>query len=505
MSDNIQIGPWAASYAGRGWRVVPLHTVSDGQCSCGRGGGCSERSRGKHPRLAAWQKAASSDEEVVAGWWEKWPEANVGIVLGESSGIIDLETDSEAGEDLILRLFDGEPPPTPMFKSGRGKHRLFRWRPDLPGGAQVPLNIGDQHLGDLKAGNDGKGSQSVFPPSRHWSGGRYEWLLSPDEVEVAELSDEVIARIHNWNGLDSVKDTKDRRPKEHWDRIAGGVTEGGRNDAAASWIGKLLQMMADPFNNDHVSTQWLAVQAWNCANKPPLDDRELKTTFESVLRRERNRRTDETYEREFSAVAKPRLDVGSEPKHRGWKVVIEDTKPRSFLLYSPLWTGTLNVSSSQLLSAGRIRAAALEQKDVWVPKSFDRLWEGTRESPALGRQLIETAVVVSAQPEQHRDRVIANLLLTKVRDAHALDEGEAPDPRGRPQRLPDGTVVFVYERIWGDMRFGPDNVTRQEMSAVLKMVGVTEVKFKGVRFKRLTGPQIETLERFSSGGVGAGE
>ena len=54
----------ALEYARRGWKVVPV------------------RPREKAPLLHDWPNRASSDEETVAGWFEKWPDANVGVAKG---------------------------------------------------------------------------------------------------------------------------------------------------------------------------------------------------------------------------------------------------------------------------------------------------------------------------------------------------------------------------------------------------------------------------------------
>ena len=48
----------ALDYARRGWRVLPLHDVTAGVCSCRDGEAC--RTPGKHPRLAKWQHVAST-------------------------------------------------------------------------------------------------------------------------------------------------------------------------------------------------------------------------------------------------------------------------------------------------------------------------------------------------------------------------------------------------------------------------------------------------------------
>eukprot|EP00456_Euglypha_rotunda_P088542 TRINITY_DN907_c0_g1_i6.p1 TRINITY_DN907_c0_g1~~TRINITY_DN907_c0_g1_i6.p1 ORF type:complete len:167 (+),score=29.29 TRINITY_DN907_c0_g1_i6:1411-1911(+) len=124
--NSLEVPNAAIEYAERGWRVVPLH------------------GHDKRPRVKAWQNAATDDAEVIEGWWQRWPDSNVGIVLG--------------GHTEAL--------------------------PDKPKG----------------------------------------------------------------------------KPKEHWERVAAGVQEGGRNEAAASFIGKLLSGVSDAFDNGYIAQIGRAVQ-----------------------------------------------------------------------------------------------------------------------------------------------------------------------------------------------------------------------------------------------------
>ena len=189
----------ADAYARYGWRVVPCHAprVSPsgarrgGVCTCYRGEDCGD-SAGKHPRLRQWQDHATSDPIQVAEWFRQWPEANVGVVLGEASGIVDLECDSAEAEAAFVEMFDGEPPVTVCFRSRRGIHRLFRWRPGLPNQASMRAwGI------DVKIGNGSRGTQSIFPGSYHGTtGDPIDWIVSPEDGAVADLPDAVVGQLN---------------------------------------------------------------------------------------------------------------------------------------------------------------------------------------------------------------------------------------------------------------------------------------------------------------------
>lgn len=72
---------------------------------------------------------------------------------------------------------------------------------------------------------------------------------------------------------------------EEWLDILGGISEGGRNIACAKLTGHLLQ------NNVHENVTYKIIELWNEQNNPPLSDKELNRTFESILRKEIERRS----------------------------------------------------------------------------------------------------------------------------------------------------------------------------------------------------------------------
>ena len=130
-----------------------------------------------------WPNKCSNDPQVISSW----PQGcNLGVLLGSRSGLIDLEFDSETGEQLIESwLEDCGNPPTPSYRSSKSIHRLFRWEEKFSFEKKAFGRLGVE----FRFGNDA--AQSVIPPSVHESGVLYQWLegLSPFEVEVAPLPD----------------------------------------------------------------------------------------------------------------------------------------------------------------------------------------------------------------------------------------------------------------------------------------------------------------------------
>jgi hypothetical protein len=116
----------------------------------------------------------------------------------------------------------------------------------------------------------------VAPPSVHPDTGRgYAWDNHPADVELA--------RLPGWlEQLLAEQPAGHARPLSAWRELAAnGATEGARNDLTARLAGHLLARGVDPF----VALE--LVLAWNARrNRPPLADREVARTVESIASRE---------------------------------------------------------------------------------------------------------------------------------------------------------------------------------------------------------------------------
>ena len=109
----------------------------------------------------------------MLAWWRRWPRANVGILL-EPSGLLVIDLDSEAAlQEALARGL----PPGPVSLTGKGQHRFYR-----AGGlrGRVTKHGTTRGIDVLASGF------VVAPPSRHRLGGRYTWLLHPDEAPPQE-------------------------------------------------------------------------------------------------------------------------------------------------------------------------------------------------------------------------------------------------------------------------------------------------------------------------------
>jgi hypothetical protein len=64
----------------------------------------------------------------VEEWAQEHPMANLGVLHGApSSGLVSVDVDGPAGEELLLALSEGHVPQTCQFRTGSGRRLLFRW------------------------------------------------------------------------------------------------------------------------------------------------------------------------------------------------------------------------------------------------------------------------------------------------------------------------------------------------------------------------------------------
>ena len=133
----------ALAYAAIPWRVVPL--------------------RGKTPLTRHGVKDASSDPQEIVRWWERWPDANVGVATGAPGPqVLDVDDLDALPADLRAKLDGG-----PCAASRRGPHFY------LAGQRRGTVVLDD---GELR----GCGSCVAAPPSLHpETGQEYVWLLAP--------------------------------------------------------------------------------------------------------------------------------------------------------------------------------------------------------------------------------------------------------------------------------------------------------------------------------------
>jgi putative DNA primase/helicase len=252
----------ALDYASHGLKVFPLHTPTpDGGCSC-HNPDCS--SQGKHPRTPNGVKDATTDEHQIRAWWEKWPNANIGIATGlmpDQWNLLVVDIDPKHGASLeALEAHYGAMPKTAKVRTGSGGYHLF-FKTAVPA-------LGNS-ANKLAQGVDTRcnGGYVVAAPSLHKSGQRYEWMVSLDTVA------EIPASIQ--------KALMDRRPSRENTQGDEMIEEGGRNSYLFT---QGCSLRARGLTDETIEAALLTENERRCT--PPLSESEVHRIIQSVLRYE---------------------------------------------------------------------------------------------------------------------------------------------------------------------------------------------------------------------------
>jgi Bifunctional DNA primase/polymerase, N-terminal len=169
----------ALGYATRGIPVYPVHwpRPTPGRislaCSCPRGPGCDRPA--KHPLVRQGVKEATTDPDRIGRWWDRWPQADVGLATGVVFDVLDIDGPAglaalgELQEPAGLRL------PGPLVATGGGGwHAWF-----------APTGLGNRPPQGLAHVDwRGRGGCVLAPPSRHISGRNYRLLVGLDQAPL---------------------------------------------------------------------------------------------------------------------------------------------------------------------------------------------------------------------------------------------------------------------------------------------------------------------------------
>jgi hypothetical protein len=181
----------APGLAAMGYHPIPILPPTASQASRGKAPG--EFSMGRWQGMSKWQAHRDAPAtKFQFDLWMRYPDANVGLVLGSPIGKDRLiAIDVDAVDPDALRDILGALPYSPMVKRGsKGETRFYRASADIK---STPYDGPDGRLVDLLTGFDTR--QTVVPPSRHPDGPVYHWLAGPvpaDELTTFDADDLVV-------------------------------------------------------------------------------------------------------------------------------------------------------------------------------------------------------------------------------------------------------------------------------------------------------------------------
>jgi len=287
-----------------------------------------------------YQTRYPKDEELEA--WFSDGKNNIAIVTGPISEIAVLDIDGEEGLEAIKKnkLYL---PPAPCVKTGRGYHYYFKYQDGV-------RNFTKRYPGiDLR----GEGGYVLAPPSIHPSGTIYEWII-PLEETLPELPDWV---------LNEKEKIKEREPG--WvEKLLEGVEEGQRNDSltrlAGHYFGKGLGFEETK----------LILLDWNKRNRPPLPEKEVIRTVESIYRRD----------------TMNKLQKDEAIKIEGYET-------------TDLW------NSDNFVKAYKGKLLHCEEWNCWlIYRNGKWVRDNTNETLALGKKIILSYYYIASQIEDDKER-----------------------------------------------------------------------------------------------------
>ena len=165
--------------------ILPLHWVEDGECSCGIQD-CPDA--GKHPLTKHGVKDATKDTNQIRTWWHENPKANIGIAMGNDSGIFGVDIDPRHGGDESLHQMQeeyGALPDCPRVRTGGGGEHLYF---TVPPGVTVRSRVASSSRASMCVEKAPMSSASgVFTHRAKPTSGRKERLLRSCQSRPALL------------------------------------------------------------------------------------------------------------------------------------------------------------------------------------------------------------------------------------------------------------------------------------------------------------------------------
>ncbi len=274
---------WGKHYVSRGWKLIPIHVIVNGLCSCGKGRSCTEAGNaGKHPVPRDWNNslnAVQTDLQCERQWGDGVAlQYSMGLLCGTPSKVWVLDIDPRNGGYDSLESWEAEYgvlPNTLRARTGGGGMHIFF---TLPHG--LVLKKGPLHKDypgiDVQAEN----SQIVLSPSVHHSGNRYSWE-TPLDTPLAEAPSALVEMIKGDRGSSTSGAGGAGIDLEKV--MASGVPDGERNNT----MYKVACKYARQFGVETDDQKRLVVGAVRTFNaefvRPPIDLDELLTLTRSAM------------------------------------------------------------------------------------------------------------------------------------------------------------------------------------------------------------------------------
>ena len=222
-----------------------------------------------------FQKRKAEPEEIKS-WFDRWPDANIGIVTGKVSGIDVIDVDTSEGEELLAEALGTDVATfnPPIARTPRGGKHLY------------VAATGERNKTGFIKGVDyrGEGGFVVVPPSQGANGKAYEWMQKRGIIEMTPPAcpPAILSLINSFPLYRGVVN-KSAGPLQ---TITSATNHNidftqGRRDETLFHIANHLVKSGMPLQEIEAILSALALNVCN----PPFPEKELSLKIQSALKR----------------------------------------------------------------------------------------------------------------------------------------------------------------------------------------------------------------------------
>ena len=291
----------------------------------------------------------------------------------------------------------------------------------------------------------------IDPVCKDPSRGFYTYSAHPDHKEEAQFFVSMgkplrpAQVVFNHSQKSSVNNQ--RQPSAHQQLALGGIKEGGRNAALASYVGGLIR------SGRSQEETLVLVKEWNQSNLPPLDDEEVFAVHEKIWKRELKNQTLSEMEDQLGSNLEPHLErrfevlsssvlLQSPPKPREY--LIDGFLPEKIVmgLFAPGGSGKsmLTLATAVCVASGLPLFGTLHVK---APKRVVYI-SGEDDAEELKRRLYR---MTDGLFLEHKALIGQNLHFVDLADKFELFTEKPHQGETRISKVPEAVAKSIEEQV----------------------------------------------------------
>lgn len=194
-----------------------------------------------------------------------------------------------------------------------------------------------------------------------------------------------------------------------------------------------------------------------------------------------------------------------------WTLTIVHSDPLEYRLHVPAWkqyttnrSGNVSLTVDQYRSATKVAAAVLAATGKIMldaePKAWYGIWDGglkvqdyatsknprSRRTQGVKAKLLETAEEEWPGASSLRYVVLAGWLHDRLMQASQPTDEDIPDPTGRAAWRHDGTLWFIWGKVWEDIERNHKVTEGERLALKRRLLGALGIQdFRHGRFRHL--------------------